>query len=116
MAATTRYKDIFTNHVVLNENYPLTEDSEKGVYVVRGKFKAIFNEELPPDNPNSVEVAINLVRDFGLVEITWTKDKLILWAKDYVQLIKIQHQMNTIEQSNPFVLSFVPPLIPTPPV
>ena len=77
-----------------------------GVYVVRGKFKAIFNESIPPENPNSVDVVINLVRDFNLVEINWTKDKLILWAKDYVQLIKQQHQLNTIEQSNPFVLSF----------
>ncbi|KAH0795085.1 translationally-controlled tumor-like protein [Histomonas meleagridis] len=101
-----RYKDIFTNHVFLDERYPFQEDQEKGVYVVRGKFKAIFNEELPPENPNSVEVVINLVRDFGLEEINWTKDKLILWAKDYVQLIKQQHQLNTIEQSNPFVLSF----------
>jgi hypothetical protein len=84
----SRYKDIFTGHVILDERCPSTEDSEKGVYVVRGKFKAIFNEELPPDNPNSVEVAINIVRDFGLVEITWTKDKLILWAKEYVQLVK----------------------------
>jgi hypothetical protein len=105
-APASRYKDIFTGHVILDERYPYTEDAEKGVYVVRGKFKAIFNEELPPDNPNSVEVAINIVRDFGLVEITWTKDKLIVWAKEYVQLVKQQHQMNTIEQSNPFVLSF----------
>jgi hypothetical protein len=106
MAAGARYKDVFTGLPLLDERYSITEDPEKGVYVVRGKFKAIFNEELPPENPNSVEVVINLVRDFNLTEITWTKDKLILWAKDYVQLIKQQHQMNTIEQSNPFVLSF----------
>jgi hypothetical protein len=106
MATGTQYKDRFTDQVVLDERYPFTDDQEKGVYVVRGKFKAIFNEELPPDNPNSVEVVINLVRDFNLTEITWTKDKLILWAKDYVQLIKQELQMNTIEQSNPFVLSF----------
>jgi hypothetical protein len=106
MAAPARYKDIFTGLPLLDERYSITEDPEKGVYVVRGKFKAIFNEELPPENPNSVEVVINLVRDFNLTEITWTKDKLILWAKEYVQLIKQQHQMNTIEQSNPFVLSF----------
>jgi hypothetical protein len=37
------------------------------------------------------------------VEITWTKDKLILWAKEYKQLIKQQQQMNTIEQSNPLL-------------
>ena len=103
---SVKYKDIFTNHVILDERYPFQEDAEKGVYVVRGKFKAIFNEDLQPDDPNSVDVAINLVRDFQLTEINWTKDKLIIWAKDYVQMIKQQHQMNTIEQSNPFVLSF----------
>lgn len=103
---SVKYKDIFTNQVILDDRYSLQEDAEKGVYVVRGKFKAIFNEQLPPDNPNSVDVAINLVRDFQLAEISWTKDKLILWAKDYVQWIKQKHQMNTIEQSNPFVLSF----------
>ena len=102
-ATGVRYKDIFTNHVFLDERYPIQEDQEKGV---RGKFKAIFNESIPPENPNSVDVVINLVRDFNLVEINWTKDKLILWAKDYVQLIKQQHPLNTIEQSNPFVLSF----------
>lgn len=105
-AMSVKYKDIFTNQLILDDRYTYTEDQEKGVYVVRGKFKAIFNEDLPPDNPNSVDVAINLVREFGLIEINWTKDKLILWAKEYVQLIKQQHQMNTIEQSNPFVLSF----------
>jgi hypothetical protein len=103
--AGARYKDIFTGQPVLDERYPITEDAEKGVYIVRGKFKAIFNEEPPPENPNSVEVVINLVRDFNLTEITWTKDKLILWAKEYVQLVKQQHQMNTIEQSNPVVRS-----------
>lgn len=103
---SVRYKDVFTGQVIFDDRYAFSEDVEKGVYVVRGKFKAIFNEDLPPDNPNSVDVAINLVRDFQLQEINWTKDKLILWAKDYVQLIKQHHQMNTIEQSNPFVLSF----------
>ena len=103
---SVKYKDIFTGQVILDDKYTYKEDVEKGVYVVQGKFKAIFNEELPPDNPNSVDVAINLVREFKLVEVNWTKDKLILWAKEYVQAIKQKRQMNTIEQSNPFVLSF----------
>ena len=101
-----KFKDIFTGQVILDERYPYTDEQDKGVYVVHGKFKAIFNEQVPPDNPSSVDVAINLVRDYQLAEISWTKDKLILWAKDYVQWIKQHHQMNTIEQSNLFVLSF----------
>lgn len=104
--STVRYRDVFSNEIVLDSRYVFTEDADKGVYVVRGKFKAVFNESLPPENANSVDVAINVVRDFQLVEVNWTKDKLILWAKDYVQAVKQQHGLNTIEQSNPFVLSF----------
>lgn len=104
--AGVSYKDIFTDAVILDNRYQIQEDQEKGVYVVRGKFKAIFDETLEPTNPDSVKVIINLVNDFDLVETEMTKDKLILWAKDYVQLIKQKHNLNTIDQSNPFVLSF----------
>jgi hypothetical protein len=80
-----------TRHVILDERHPNAEDGK-------------FNEELPPDNPNSFAVAIGIVRDFELVEIAWKNDKLILWAKECDQMIKQQHQMSTNEQSNPLVL------------
>jgi hypothetical protein len=104
MASPGRYKDRFTGQLVLDERYPVTEDLEKGVYVARGKFKPIFTEGSPEDNDrDTLEVTINLVRDFNLTPIRWTMGKFRVWARNYVRLVKKSHKMDTIDQFHPFV-------------
>jgi hypothetical protein len=43
-------------------------NQENGVDVVRSTFKAIFNQGIRTHHPNSVKIAVNLVRDFNLIQ------------------------------------------------
>lgn len=99
------FVDIFSSQEVLNPDYTYTENNEFGVYVVNAKFKAIFTDGAP-DNPKSVEVSINLVRDFKLEELSWSKGSLISWAKDYVKMIKQKRNLESGESYSNFILPF----------